>query len=49
LLKCNDDGEAMTILAAHLDKVGNRDTKVPSFTHSSQVMHRSKRVKNMLA
>ncbi|XP_076819069.1 TBC1 domain family member 9-like [Clavelina lepadiformis] len=37
LLKCNDDGEAMTILASYLDKVGNRDTRVPTFTHSSQV------------
>nr|CAB3266843.1 TBC1 domain family member 9 [Phallusia mammillata] len=36
LLKCNDDGEAMTILASYLDNVGNRDAKVPTFTHSSQ-------------
>jgi len=44
LLKCKDDGEAMTVLASYLDHVGNRDAKVPTFTHHSQVHARGLRL-----
>ncbi|XP_064601750.1 TBC1 domain family member 9B-like isoform X2 [Liolophura sinensis] len=35
LLKCNDDGEAMTILAEYLENVTNRDSTMPLVLHTS--------------
>nr|XP_039264646.1 TBC1 domain family member 9-like [Styela clava] len=35
LMKCNDDGEAMTVLSRYLDNIKNRDAKDPFSHHTS--------------
>ena len=34
LMKCKDDGEAMTVLSGYLENISNRDAKVPHIVHS---------------
>ena len=35
LMKCKDDGEAMTMLAEYLDNIANKDSTVPEVRHSN--------------
>jgi len=44
LLQCKDDGEAMPILSSYLENVGNRDTTMPTVSHTNQGAHKQKEV-----
>jgi len=45
LLQCKDDGEAMPILSSYLENVGNRDTTMPTVSHTNQQgAHKQKEV-----
>ena len=41
LLSCKDDGEAMTVLGAYLEKVSNRDSTLPTVPHASAMSNYS--------